>query len=306
MALLARLLLKMLPKAPGMLTYSDQLLMYDNLDVPIDEAYTSDIKEFLGLLPMKLSFTAVILCVEGEVALRCNMKDVTLTKNSLAIIPPGTKAEYLDLRKDCKVIVLVTPSQKFAPPASFHNNIYTPDNFTSPIFVEMEEGEVRRSVSIYRLLRMQLKEDEKDVNADLVSAYILLLAGVVAVALQRWKLRNRKTASNKEQIYSEFLNNLSEHYREHRDVAFYASLAGLSPKYFATVIFDASGNHPLDLIREQVIMDAHNLLKKGMPISEVCAILNFSSQSQFTNYFKTAMGVPPGEFVKNNKAPFDR
>ena len=84
-----------------------------------------------------------------------------------------------------------------------------------------------------------------------------------------------------------------------KDIAYYAAKAGLTPKYFASVIYEVSGTHPLDLVKEQVVLDAQHLLKEGKSIKEVCSILNFSSQSQFTSYFKTAVGIPPGEFIKS-------
>lgn len=283
-----------------MTSYSDQLVMYDNLDRPLSETYSEEVKAFLKQLPGKVSFTVVILCLEGEVEIQCNLKNFNLKKNGLIVIPQGTKAEKLDFLPNSRVVALVVPNTSYAPPSSFHNSIYAASNFTSPTVIELEDHEVNQGIHVYRMLKEQLQGQEKDVNSDLVKAYILLMAGVAAVAFQRWKIRSNKVkVSSKEQIYGEFLDRLSEDYREHRDVAYYAQAAGLSPKYFASVIFETSGSHPLDLIREQVVLDAQGLLKSGKSIVQVCEILNFSSQSQFTNYFKAAVGMPPGEFIKN-------
>lgn len=298
--LITRLLFKMMPKVAGMTSYAGQLIMYDNLDHPIGETYNENIKAFLKMLPMTVDFTVVILCVDGHVNLRCNLRDFALQRNSLVVIPQGTQAEKLELMNDATVVVMALPNLSYAPPSSFHNSIFASSNFTSTTFIEMEDSEVKQALGIYRMLKQQIATDEKEVNSDLVRAYILLMAGVSAVAFQRWKIRNKQTKiSKKENIYKEFLTRLSEEYREHRDVAYYAEQAGLTPKYFASTIYDASGNHPLDLIKEQVVLDAQQLLKNGKSISEVCEILNFSSQSQFTNYFKAAVGVPPGEFLKS-------
>lgn len=284
-----------------MASYSDLLLMYDNLDTPLSQTYSPEIKQFLAMLPMKINFIVVILCIQGNVKIQCNLKDLSIGKNGLVVIPSGTKAEKLEIGEDSTVVVMVLPDQTLAPPSSFHNSTYASSNFITPTSIELEDHEVRQGVDVYRLLKAQLKNDEVNVNQDLVKAYILLLAGVAAVGFQRWRLRNKKTKiSTKEQIYRDFLHQLSEDYRKHRDVSHYAECLDLTSKYFASVIYDVSGHHPLDLIKEQVVMDAQNLLKNGKTIMEVCEILNFSSQSQFTNYFKSAVGMPPGEFLKNN------
>lgn len=295
-----RLLFKMMPRVAGMTSYSDQLLMYDNLDTPLSETYTDEVREFLKMLPVKVNFTVVILCIEGSVEMSCNLKNLIIRRNGLLVIPPGTKAESLEIRPSSRVVVMVVPNPDFAPPSSFQNSIYATSNFTSPTVIELEDHEVRQSVSVYRMLKEQLTGEQKAVNSDLVKAYILLMAGVAAVAFQRWKMRNNKVKqSSKELIYAEFLTRLAEDFHEHRDVAYYANAAGLTPKYFASVIYDASASHPLDLIREQVVLEAQRMLKNGAGITEVCKALNFSSQSQFTNYFKAAVGMPPGEFVKS-------
>lgn len=299
MALFTRLFFKMLPKVKGMTSYSDLLMMYDNLDNPLADTFSQEVKDFLGMLPMKINFTVVILCVEGGVDIQCNLKDLSVKKNGLVVIPAGSKAEKVEIHDDSTVIVLVIPDQTYAPPTSFHDATYAASNFTSPTRIELEDSEMVQGINIYRMLRSQLKMDEKNVSPDLVKAYMLLLAGIAAVAFQRWRIRSKKhKLTNKEQIYHDFLRILSEEYRSHRDVAFYAEQLDLTPKYFASVIYDASGNHPLDLIKEQVILDAQNLLKSGIPIAEVCETLNFASQSQFTSYFKSAVGMPPGEFLK--------
>lgn len=299
MGLFSKLLFKMLPKVDGMVTYSNLLLMYDNLDSPLEETYTPEIKSFLKMLPLRINFIVVILCVQGEVRLKCNLKEYKLQPNGLIVLPSGTKAEAMDLADDSKVIVIVLPDQTYAPPASIHNSIYSMENFTAPFNIKLENTEVQSGIGVYRLLKAALQGDPDKVNADLVKSYMLLLGGIAAVGFQRWKLSNRKQkVSNKEQIYKDFLYQLSEEYREFRDVSHYAQNAGLTPKYFASVIYDASGHHPLDIIKEQVINDAKSLLQQGKSVGEVCDILHFSSQSQFTSYFKAAVGVPPREFMK--------
>lgn len=297
--LFTKLLFKMLPKVDGMTTYSNLLLMYDNLDTPLEESYTPEIRSFLNRLPMKINFTVVMLCVEGEIKLQCNLKEHILKKDTLIVLPTGTKAESMEIMDNSKLIVIVLPDQTYAPPLNSHNAIYSMENFTSPLNIKLESAEVQNGIGVYRLLKSALQGDPDNVNADLVKSYMFLLSGIAAVGFQRWKINNkRQRVSNKEQIYKDFLFEVSEGYREHRDVSYYAKAAGLSPKYFASVIYDASGHHPLDIIKEQVINDAKNLLREGNSINEVCDILHFSSQSQFTNYFKNAVGVPPGEFLK--------
>lgn len=289
----------MMPHVDGMASYKDKLLMYDNIDTPLSESYTPEIKAFLHMLPMKINFAVAILCLEGKVEIKCNLADYSVTKNGLVVIPGGSKAEKVDIADDSKLIAIAVPDSTYTPEDGSHDSVYNNSNFTSPISIELEDAEVTGGVGAYKLLKALLNGNKTMITDDLVKAYMNVLAGIASVGFKRATQRHRKAKlSSQEQIYKNFLTNMSENYRMHRDVSFYAEMEDLTPKYFAKAIYEASGRRPLDLIKEQVIIDAKALLKKGTPIQEVCNILNFSSQSQFSTYFKGATGKTPGDFLR--------
>ncbi|MBO4985063.1 MAG: helix-turn-helix transcriptional regulator [Bacteroides sp.] len=103
--------------------------------------------------------------------------------------------------------------------------------------------------------------------------------------------------SKHEIVFSQFMLNLFRHYRMQRDVAFYADLQHMAPRYFSTIIRQQSKKTPLQWIIEMVITEAKLLLEDSeLSIKEIATALNFPTQSFFGKYFKQYVGVGPREY----------
>ena len=101
----------------------------------------------------------------------------------------------------------------------------------------------------------------------------------------------------KDVVFSNFMLNLFRYYRAQREVAFYADLQHLSPRYFSTIIKERSKKTPLQWIVEMVITEAKLLLEdSNLSIKEIAMQLNFPNQSFFGKYFKQYMNVSPKEY----------
>lgn len=107
-----------------------------------------------------------------------------------------------------------------------------------------------------------------------------------------------KQALLHEQLFERFYDAVATHYRESREVSFYANLLCLTPKYFATVIKQTTGIAASDWISRHVIIKAKILLlyKQDKSIQQIAYELGFSEQSAFTRYFRTHTGITPKKF----------
>ena len=88
-------------------------------------------------------------------------------------------------------------------------------------------------------------------------------------------------------------------YRKERDVAYYARMQHITPRYFSTIIKEKSGNSALQWIVQMVITEAKQLLEgSDLSIKEIADQLNFPTQSFFGKYFKQYVGISPKEYRK--------
>lgn len=101
-----------------------------------------------------------------------------------------------------------------------------------------------------------------------------------------------------EQLFVRFYDAVIKHYRESREVTFYANQLCLTPKYFATVIKKTTGIAASEWISRHVIIRAKYLLsyEHSKSIMQIANELGFSELSAFTRYFRTHTGITPKKF----------
>src|SRR5690606_34341115 len=104
-------------------------------------------------------------------------------------------------------------------------------------------------------------------------------------------------ADKNSHILAQFKTLLSEHFREERQVSFYADKMHLTPKYFSTVIKEVSGKTAGEWINDMLLLEAKvRLQNKGQSIAQIAYDLNFSDPSHFGKFFKKHIGVSPLEY----------
>ena len=103
-----------------------------------------------------------------------------------------------------------------------------------------------------------------------------------------------ETADEK-RISNQFHNNLAQHYREHRDVGFYAEKACLSPKHFSNVIRQETGHTAAWWIHSHVVAEAKALLqlRRDLTVQAVADQMGFPDQASFSRFFKRETGLSP-------------
>lgn len=107
---------------------------------------------------------------------------------------------------------------------------------------------------------------------------------------------NETTASKR--VSMQFHSDLTQHFRKHHDVGFYAERACLTPKYFSAVVKQETGHNAAHWIRVKIIAEAKMLLhiRQDLSLKVIADMLGFGEQASFSRYFKHETGVSPTEF----------
>jgi AraC-like DNA-binding protein len=100
------------------------------------------------------------------------------------------------------------------------------------------------------------------------------------------------------QVMSDFLALLERgDYREHRDIAYYADLLCVTPKYLSEVSKKSSGMGANFWINRFTILEISRLLRdKTISFTEITDMFNFSSTSYFSRYVQNNLGVSPSAY----------
>jgi AraC-like DNA-binding protein len=100
-------------------------------------------------------------------------------------------------------------------------------------------------------------------------------------------------------IVNEFITLLKKNYKEKRETSFYAKKLCITPKYLTTLLKDITGKTVHEWIDEYVSVESKALLRSTkMTIDQISDSLSFSSQDNFSKFFKRVVGISPTEYRK--------
>lgn len=112
--------------------------------------------------------------------------------------------------------------------------------------------------------------------------------------------------AGKESLFSRFYENIILHYRESREMAYYAKLQHLTSKHFASVIKTETGISATEWITQYVVIQAKMLLdaRQDMTVQQISFYLGFSEQASFSRFFKANTGLTPTEYREKTSDEF--
>lgn len=104
-------------------------------------------------------------------------------------------------------------------------------------------------------------------------------------------------------LYEQFCDLVVAHYKENRNVNYYAGLLGYEGRYFSKLFRQLShGISPLEWIQHYVIMRAKSIMDENpeQTVKETAFQLGFPTTANFCRYFKRVTGIYPQAY-KNRK-----
>ena len=118
---------------------------------------------------------------------------------------------------------------------------------------------------------------------------------------QHGKPLTMHTQSRQEVMFRHFIELVSRHHVQEREIGYYADRLCVTPKYFSSVIRAVTGKSAAWWIRHTVIIHAKNLLKSSqLTIQQISDALQFPNPSCFGQYFKRQTGMTPKEFRRKS------
>jgi len=176
------------------------------------------------------------------------------------------------------------------------NGILFNDIYSEP-FVTISDFIYEEIRNIFE--RMKRVEDSKlDYDDSILKSYLQ-----VVLALSSKEKQLKMSSEIQESIGNatilQFQQLLDEHFREAKEVAFYASKYKLTVNTFSKRIKKHFGKSPTQLIQERIVLEAKKLLHLTVkPIREIAVDLNFEDEFYFSRYFKKNVGISPKDFRK--------
>src|SRR5690606_24536184 len=134
-------------------------------------------------------------------------------------------------------------------------------------------------------------------------SFLLLRTYLKAFLLKLISQKNQRFTVpdlNEKRVYQFFIL-LENHFKEEKQVGFYADKLYISSKRLNQILKEKTGKSISALLHERTIMEAkHELFVSERSIKEIALELGFEDQSYFTRFFKRMTGQTPEAFYQKS------
>lgn len=245
-----------------------------------------------------LNCYVVTLVREGECDVVYSDKTVHLTKNDLYVYLPGQSIRVSDITDDYKGICLLI-SDKIIYENIFSRNIVRAKYYDilrnqTPVIQLDENIAGRLNQHMEGIIDYLLSDNPLKENAckALFSLFLIDLINYLKTSpsLSKFSLR-------KDRLIIDFLNLVSQNYKEKHDIGFYAAKLDITPIYLSRIVKEVTGLTVGDHIDNMLIMEASWLLRTtDLSIYEISEQLHFADQASFSKFFKRNKGMSPKDY----------
>ncbi len=252
-------------------------------------------------LPVRVDALLMILCTEGHGRVGIDLREYDLRPNTVVIIQPQNYVHYFSSSSGLKgnilacsrqVVENVIPRYTELLPLLLHHR-------TDPV-TYLSEKDAAGLQGFLTFLRAKINGPQTQFKQRKV---ICMLQAVLFEMLDVHYSKADDSMlhrSRKEEIMARFILAVSENFRQHREVAWYAEQLCITPKHLSNISKETSGRTAGDWIESYITLEAKVLLKTtDLSVQEIAMQMGFSNQSYFGKYFRRQTGITPSAFRRD-------
>ena len=243
-----------------------------------------------------------LLCLRGSARVKFDMQEFTIEKDDYGILMPGHVYRGIACSDDftyTRVFISAEMISELKAHAFSHDSY----KFNYAPHSHLTDVQAKRMIALLELLEAIASHDTDNVQLRRQILLSHLAVGLEFLNYYRREQDRQWAESHPTALYKQFCDLVVEHYKENRNVNYYAGLMHYDPRYFSKVFRQySSGLSPLAWIQQYVatraklIMDTH----PNQTVKETAWQLGFSDTANFCRYYKRATGIYPQEYKKKH------
>ncbi|MDR1582115.1 MAG: helix-turn-helix domain-containing protein [Prevotellaceae bacterium] len=250
--------------------------------------------------PTKVNEAVATICLKGHAEGSIDLKPCCYSANSLVVIMPEQILQYTYRSEDFSAMFIIMSRR-------FTENIRLCMEDIIPVFlylrenpvVHLDETEMAHLQDYFHILKKTVQQTSNPCRMEMVQ----LLSQAFFYGINNFNQLRQEYAVQKDKknkLFDSFYNLILQHYKDSREVSFYADKLCLTSKHLSVVIKKTTGKSAFEWINNYVILEAKSLLRaSNMSIQQISDELNFANQSFFGKYFKRLTGMSPKSYRKN-------
>ena len=248
--------------------------------------------------PYKLSFTAAVVMVRGQLTSSVNGRQYQVSTGDALIVQSGSVVESMMCSSDLKIIAMAfTDGHDVEYQRSTSEVSSLIQHRAFPVTVHLEEEAMSNYIRLYRAVKGIYRFTEQRFRGDVVRGFLQISTSSFAGRIKEEFPSGENARGRANELYLDFMDDLQKFCTQERSVGFYAGRRCVCAKYFARQVKAASGKSPGRIIRERVLIEAKALLNStDLSVRQVSDTLHFPNESFFCRWFKEASGLTPTAF----------
>ena len=251
--------------------------------------------------PIKFDMALFGLCLDGNLQMLIDSNTVNLHRNSYVVVLPRQVIEVqspytlqkgifvcMNRKKYTEVILQLREMLPFILYIKSHP------------CAELSEKDVAWIKEYHSHIFDEMRDNDNIFKAETCRSLLTAMLYKVCNIYGRDIFPKSEVHTRQDDIFIKYMNLVSNNFREHREVSWYAEQLCITPKYLTTVVKHVSGKSANEWIWNSVIGEAKlELRSTHKPIQQIAEDLHFSSQSFFGKYFRQYTGMSPQAFRKD-------
>lgn len=253
--------------------------------------------------PTRSEEFTLFISLGGSIKGRINLQNIEIKKGDVLLISPNALKQMINISPDSQYIGMI-----FRP--SFLVQLGLPKH-KQDIFklltdmrlniLSLSDAELRNLMVYMKNIEQNFKKLDLHLFAEemIHHNFLSVFYELGDIAYRQNKMVPQKF-SRKEDITMRFGSLALKHFKERKQLDFYASKVFVTPKYLTETVKEVTGKTAGEILDELLIREAKLMLEDpNLGISEIAIVLNFSDQSFFGKFFKRHVGSSPREFRAN-------
>jgi AraC-like DNA-binding protein len=290
----------MLQAQRNTLFFEDKVTLHDNLDERFPPRF-SEMKAESEFDTMKFSTTILgLFCLKGSIDIQVNFNKYHVTENEMLIITSKQIGNLYRMSDDVRLAIIAISNRFYDPVLNRTNSINLQDLLAERPYHRLEDKEMKEIMAIYKLLKSKIKQEDIPYKKEIIKGYAhAFFFNVFSILTTKEKTTTSglRKVSRQQDIYKRFIKAVQDHYAQERNIRFYADILCITPKYLSQIVYKVSGHFASEHINELVVREVKALIKsQNYSMLQISEMLNFTSPSSFTRFFKKATGYTPLQY----------
>jgi len=261
------------------------------------------LEDLIARSNVRNDFFIFVLFEKGEAGVKINLKELNLKKGDLLIIPPDATKEQGYISEDA-VLKIVAYTSDFIAQLNLPDRFWeATDYYTTkhkPVW-PLPKSVAKNLSKLITEMETRKSDDYNHLYKSEIQQYIFIIFILELAALApKYAMESNEQLTRKESLTIQFYALAKKHFRDQRELKFYADALFVTPKHLTETVKEVSKRTAGETIDSLLIQAAKIQLRTtSKSIAEISDALNFSDQSSFGKFFKRMEGYSPKAYRSN-------